>query len=191
MFSGIIEYKSKILNIENWLFTVEKQFNEDLKIWESIAHDWACMTIDSFTNDNYSFFAMEESFKKTNFWSKIVWDYFNVERSLALWDRLHGHFVSGHVDNIWIVSELKKISDWSLIITIEYNKDFSKYMIPKWSITVNWVSLTIVELESNNFSISLIPLTQSMTNLWDLKKWNKVNLEFDLLWKYVLNLINK
>ncbi len=188
MFSGIIEQKTKILKINNWLFTVEKKFKEKLKIWESIAHDWACMTIDSFNENTYSFFAMQETFKKTNYWNKSPWDYFNFERSLSLWDRLHWHFVSGHVDTIWTVKSIEKMDDDSLIINIWFDKSFKKYMIPKWSITINWVSLTIVDLEENNFSVSLIPLTQRETNLGDLKLSDIVNLEFDMLWKYVLNL---
>ena len=129
MFSWIIEYKSKIIDINAWVFTVERNFKDTLKIWESIAHDWACMTIDSFTDKSYSFFAMEESFKKTNFWNKKAWDFFNVERSLALWDRLHGHFVSWHIDNTWKVEKLIKKSDQSLIIYIKFDESFKKNLM--------------------------------------------------------------
>lgn len=187
MFSWIIEYKSKIIDIKNWLFTVEKPFKESLNIWESIAHDWACMTIDSFTDNTYSFFTMEESFKKTNYSEKQIWDYFNVERSLTLWDRIHGHFVSWHIDCKAEVQNVSKRIDNSIIINIQFDKSFRKNIINKWSITVNWVSLTIVEVWDDYFSISLIPLTQKTTNLWDLKVWKQVNLEFDMLGKYILN----
>jgi len=191
MFSWIIDNKTKILKIESWRFTVENVFDEELKIWESIAHDWGCMTVETFDNKTYTFFAMEETFKKTNFWTKNIWDFFNVERSLALWDKIHGHFVSGHVDSTWKVSKIEEIKDGSKIIYFDYNSDNYKYMIPKGSVTINWVSLTIVDLEKNNFSVSLIPLTQEITNLWDLIIWDTVNLEFDLLGKYVTKMVEE
>lgn len=185
MFSGIIEHKSKILNIENGKFTVENKFLEPIVLGQSIAHDWACMTITEFDNEKYSFFAMEESLKLTNFWSKKIWDSFNIERCLKIWDRLDGHMVSGHVDNIWEVSNIKKFEDWSIEIFVKYDKDYSKYLIPKWSITINWTSLTIVQEIPGELSVCLIPLTQEITNLWDLIVWSKVNLEFDLVWKFL------
>lgn len=185
MFSWIIEKKSRIIDINNWNFTVENKFLEPLNIGQSIAHDWACMTLTSFDDEKYCFFAMEESLKLTNFSSKKVWDYFNIERCIKLWDRLDGHMVSGHVDTVWIVSNIVKNSDNSLVLEVEYDKNFSKYIIPKGSITINGTSLTIVLDEPWKLAVSLIPITQEMTNLWELKLWDKVNLEFDLVGKYI------
>lgn len=100
MFSGIIEQKAKILQIESGRFTVENTFQGSLSIGQSIAHDGACMTIESFKDDSYTFFVMEESLKKTNFSQKNIGDSFNVERCLQVGDRIDGHFVSGHIDTI-------------------------------------------------------------------------------------------
>ena len=185
MFSWIIEKKSRILEINDWNFVVENNFSEPLQIGQSIAHDWACMTITSFDLEKYSFFAMQETLNLTNFNTKKPWDFFNVERCIKLWDRLDWHMVSWHIDTVWEVSELVKNSDGSLWVYINYDKNFSKYIITKWSITINWTSLTIILDEPWKLWVSLIPITQEITNLWELKLWDKVNLEFDLVGKYI------
>ena len=185
MFSGIIEKKAKILDIENGTYTVENIWNESLQIWQSIAHDWACMTITQSDEKTYSFFVMEESIKKTNFQNKKVWDTFNVEKSLKLSDSLDGHFVSGHIDTTWKITEIIENKDGSIYIHISFDKKFKNLIISKGSITISWVSLTVVEDQENSLSVSIIPLTQEVTNLWDLKEWELVNLEFDILWKYI------
>lgn len=186
MFSGIVEKKTKILQKENGVFTMENLFDESLTVWQSIAHDGACMTITYCNAEKYSFFAMQETLSVTNFWEKKVGDFFNVERCVKVWDRLDGHIVSWHIDTVWNISQLERKSDDSLIIFVSFDTSFSKYIIPKWSITINGVSLTIVKEGENFLSVSLIPLTQKITNLWDLKVWDKVNLEFDLVGKYIL-----
>jgi len=189
MFSGIIRYKSKILDIKDWVFTIENNFSknkEKLEIGQSIAHDWACMTILDFNDAKYSFFTMKESFKKTNFWDKEIWDYFNVETSLNFNWKIDWHFVTGHIDAIWKVIKIKTRKDKSKIITLKFRKKFKNNIIEKGSIAINWTSLTIINVKKNIFSVSLIPLTQEITNLWDLKIWDKVNLEFDMMWKYIL-----
>ncbi len=191
MFSWIIENKAKILAINNWKITIENTFKEALEIWQSIAHDWACMTITELNDTKYSFFAMKESFIKTNFWEKKVWDIFNVERSLKFGWKVDGHFVTGHIDTTGIIEKLETKSDWSLIIYINFDKKYINNVIEKWSISINWVSLTVVDVWDKYFSVSLIPLTQEVTNLWKLKIWNKVNLEFDMMWKYIVSYMDK
>ena len=189
MFSGIIKYKSKILDIKYWIFTIENNFskdNESLEIGQSIAHDWACMTVLRFNDTKYSFFAMEESFKKTNFWDKKIWDYLNTETSLKFDWKVDWHFVTGHIDSVWKINKIKTLEDKSKIIRLEFKKKFKDNIIEKGSIAINWVSLTVINLKKNKFSVSLIPLTQDITNLWNLKVWDKVNLEFDMMWKYIL-----
>lgn len=187
MFTGIIEKQAEILSIEDGRFTIQNHFWEDVELGQSIAHDWACMTIESFDSEQYSFFAMQESIKKTNFWKKQVWDFFNIERCLKSWDRIDGHFVSGHIDITWEVSLLEKKEDNSLILWVSFDKAFSRYTIPKGSIAINGVSLTIVEKSEGYISVSLIPLTQDWTNLGKLILSEKVNIEFDMLGKYILN----
>jgi len=185
MFSWIIENKSHILNINNWTYTVENIFKKPLKQGISIAHDWACMTIIESDNEKYSFFVMEESIKKTNFKTKHIWDFFNIEWSLKLSDTMDGHFVSGHIDTTWIVEKIIENTDNSKYYFIKYDNKYNNLVIEKWSITINWVSLTVVEDWKDYLSVSIIPHTQSITNIWLLKVWDTVNLEFDILWKYI------
>ncbi len=187
MFSGIIKDKTKILWINKWVFTVENIFNNDnnLKIWDSVAHDWACMTITEISNEKYSFFVMEESINKTNFSHKKIWDYFNIEWSLKLSDSLDWHFVTWHVDTTWIIKKLDTKNDASKIIHVAFDEKHVNLIINKWSITINGVSLTIVDDWKDFLSVSIIPLTQEITNLWLLKTWDIVNLEFDMIWKYI------
>lgn len=187
MFSWIIEFKAKILHIDKGRFTIENNFKDALNIGQSIAHDGACMTIETCDNKSYTFFVMKESLKKTNFDLKKAGDFFNVERCLKIWDRLDWHFVSGHIDCTGKVKKIKIEKDTSWILHIKFPKKMRKYLIEKWSITINWVSLTLVEIKKESFSVSLIPLTQKITNLGILKEKDIVNLEFDLIGKYVLN----
>ncbi len=189
MFTWIIRNKAKILDIQSGVFTVENTFERELQKWESIAHDWACMTIENFDSEKYSFFVMQESFSKTNFSEKQIWDCFNIEESLRLWDKMWWHFVTGHVDQVWEVQKIEKQDDGSILMYISFYSDFKNLLIDKWSVTINWVSLTVVEAWENSFFVSLIPLTQEITNLWELTSWDKVNLEFDMLGKYVTKLI--
>lgn len=187
MFSGIIEKQAQILSVENGRFIVENHFWTDLQIGQSIAHDGACMTLESFTESQYTFFVMEESLSKTNFWEKKSGDTFNIERSMKVWDRIDGHFVTGHVDTTGTIKVHEKKEDDSLVLGVQFEKHFSKYTIPKGSIAINGVSLTIIETQPWYLSISLIPLTQDWTNLWNIQLWETVNLEFDMLGKYILN----
>jgi len=191
MFSWIIEHQAKILEIDAWKITIENTFTDTLEIGQSIAHDWACMTITEFNDDNYSFFSMEESFSKTNFWTKNPWDFFNVERSLKFWWKIDGHFVTGHIDCIWTVENIDKLSDWSWIIRVTFPEKFKKNIIQKWSITINWISLTVVDTWDDFLTVSVIPLTQEITNIWWFIKWETVNLEFDMMWKYIVNYMDK
>ena len=188
MFSGIIEKQSKILNIDNGRFTMVNPFGNTLQIGQSIAHDGACMTVESFDAEKYSFFAMEESFSLTNFWNKNIWDSFNLERCLQVWERIDGHFVSGHIDTTGKVKSLTKNDDDSLIIEVTYNKDFSDLVVHKGSITLNGTSLTVTHHLPWELQVWLIPITQEMTNLWDISVWDSINMEFDMLGKYIKNL---
>jgi len=186
MFTGIIEHKAKILSVQDWVFRVENLFNENINIWQSIAHDGACMTVNEIHDRSYSFFMMQESLEKTNFWKKNMWDTFNIERCLKIGDRIDGHFVSWHIDTTGEISMREQLSDNSLLLWVRFNKEFSLYTIEKWSITINGVSLTVVDTQPWYLSVSLIPLTQDWTNLWTIELWDKVNLEFDMLGKYIL-----
>lgn len=146
------------------------------------------MTLTEIKKWAYGFFVMEETIKKTNFSSKKVWDYFNVERCMHIWDRIDWSFVLGHIDTTWTIKNLVLCEDKSQIMHINFPNKFKNLLIEKWSIAVNWVSLTLVDVSNEIFSISLIPYTLENTNLWDLQIWNLVNLEFDLIWKYIVKM---
>lgn len=187
MFTGIIEKKATIISINSGKFYIENMFWGEIQIWQSIAHDGACMTLESVDEKTYSFFVMEESLKKTNFWNKRVWDSFNVERCMKASDRVDGHFVSGHIDTTGEVTHVERKSDDSLIVWITFDEKFSKLTIEKWSIALSGVSLTIVDKKPGYITVSLIPLTQQWTNLWESQLWDIINIEFDMLGKYILN----
>ena len=195
MFSGIIEHQARILHIENGLFRVENVFSdrddsrdEPLHTGQSIAHDGACMTLTRVTEDSYEFFMMQESLRVTNLGTKKVWDTLNVERSMRLWDRIDGHMVSGHVDTVGSVKRLEKQSDGSLIYGVVFDPEYDPLIIQKGSIAINGTSLTLVEVWSGYFTVSLIPLTQDWTNLWRSHIGESVNLEFDMIGKYISKL---
>lgn len=185
MFTGIIEHTAKILDKKWGLFRVENTFEEPLILGQSIAHDGACMTLTKIENEAYEFFVMEESLSITNLCDKKVGEVFNVERSLKLGDRIDGHMVSGHVDTVWKVIQEEFREDGSFILTVWYDPKFDHLLIRKGSITINGVSLTVVTCWGGALSVSLIPLTQKWTNLASLGIARKVNLEFDMIAKYM------
>lgn len=149
------------------------------------------MTLVDITPETYSFFAMEETLKRTNFGTKKVGDTFNIERCLVMDGRLDGHFVTGHVDAIGTVKQVENKSDNSRIITISFPSENAYLMVEKGSITVNGVSLTVVDVGTDFFTISLIPHTLEVTNIGKLAVNDIVNLEFDLLGKYVAKQMKK
>ncbi len=191
MFSGIIEHQARILTRDGGLFRVENLFTESLKEWQSIAHDGACMTLTSITDTYYEFFSMQESLHVTSLSEKKIWDTFNVERCLRVGDRIDGHFVSGHVDTVWKVILLQKQSDNSLLFGISYPAHYGPLVIKKWSITINGVSLTVVDISDGSLTVCLIPLTQDWTNLGSAKLGDSVNLEFDQIGKYIQKMMQK
>lgn len=188
MFSWIIEHTAKILSIHEGLFTVENRCTDILKEGQSISHDGACMTLTDISQDHYSFFSMEETLRVTNFGTKKVWDIFNVERSLKLSDRLDGHIVSGHVDGVGHVVQLIQKDDRSLFLTVQCDTLEIKFVIRKWSIALNGVSLTVVDVTESTVTVSLIPLTQKWTNLWSLQLGESINIEYDMVAKYIANM---
>jgi len=186
MFSGIIEKKAKILSVNEGRFKVENVFWSDLNIGQSIAHDGACMSLETFDDQSYTFYMMQESLSKTNFWEKSTWDYFNIERCVKLWDRLDGHIVTGHIDTTWEVTRFEQLEDESWVLWVSFPEKFSKYTVHKWSIALNGTSLTISKDDPGYIEVSLIPITLSETNLGDTKSWDIINLEFDILGKYIV-----
>ncbi len=171
MFSGIISWQAPILAIDHGTFTMQDIFG-DLVLGQSIAHDGACMTVSALGQESYSFFVMEESFAKTNFASKKVWQSFNVEKSIKYGDPVDGHFVTGHIDTTGVVNAIEKREDGSRYVTLSLPCSSRPYLIDKGSIAINGVSLTAIDprLDNNSclFAISLIPYTMAHTNLGTL-----------------------
>ena len=187
MFTGIIENLAKIVAIENSQgnlnITLSSSLASELKVDQSVSHNGICLTVVSINNDQYTVTAIEETINKTtiNKWQKG--DLINLERAMKIGDRLDGHMIQGHVDQIGkcIKSETKNGS-WEY--TIEYEKS-DNITVEKGSIAINGVSLTVIDSMSNGFKVAIIPYTYKHTSFQNLERGNDVNLEFDILGKYL------
>lgn len=193
MFTGIVEEMATVVAIEtdktNTHFTLSCSFVEELKIDQSVAHDGTCLTVVALSDKDYTVTAIEETLQKTNLNHWKVGDKINLERCIKLNDRLDGHVVQGHVDQ---VGKVKSITDenGSFKIYINY-KEAAFVTVQKGSICVNGVSLTVVDSDDDGFSVAVIPYTWEHTNLGELKEGDWVNLEFDILGKYVQKLMSQ
>ena len=194
MFTGIIEELGTVKDIAkekgNMILTVEVPFASKLKLNESVAHNGACLSVIPFSKKAYRVMAVQETLSKTNLGHLKKGDCINLERSLLANGRIDGHFVLGHVDATVTCLSIKKL-DGSHIYTFTLNKSDRKYIVPKGSITLNGVSLTIAKVDANCFSVAIIPYTFGHTNFQDLKVGDKVNVEYDVLGKYVLGSLSK
>ncbi len=196
MFTGIIETLGTIKDIrkdeENLHITVNSSISNELKIDQSVAHNGVCLTVIGINNDNYTVTAIKETIDKTNVAEWCLNDIVNLERAMKLGDRLDGHIVQGHVDQIGICKSIEETNgSWSY--TFEYDSLLNNITIEKGSITVNGVSLTVINSKKNQFSVAIIPYTYNHTNFKNFKVGTKINLEFDVIGKYVskLHLIRK
>jgi riboflavin synthase len=194
MFTGIVETTSQIIEIapigSNLIFTLSNPFKDDIYIDQSISHNGVCLTVIHFDKHCYKVEAIQETLNKSNLGGLVVGDHVNLERSLLPSARIDGHFVQGHVDT---KGEITKIVDrngsWEMAIA--YPEAFDLYLIPKGSICMNGVSLTIAALSNNQFTVAIIPYTYEHTNLKYLTMGSMVNLEFDSMGKYVVNYLKK
>lgn len=196
MFTGIIEKTGKIVSIEkdrtNYNFTLEVDFAEELSIDQSMAHDGCCLTVVKLDKEKkqYVVTAMEETMLKTNLGSWKVGDEVNLERSMKMDGRFDGHIVQGHVDQ---TATCEKVVDedgsWRFYFT--YDPDKNNFTVPKGSISVNGVSLTVVDSQKGKFSVAIIPYTYKVTNFHNFKPGTVVNIEFDVFGKYVQHLIEE
>ena len=191
MFTGIIETLGTVKALEkegdNIHITIQSNFTNELKIDQSVAHNGVCLTVVNINNDVYTVTAIKETIDKTNlsFWN--VNDVVNLERAMKLGDRLDGHIVQGHVDQTAVCKNIEE-ANGSWYFTFEYNKNLHNITIEKGSITVNGVSLTVVNSKENEFSVAIIPYTYAHTNFHNFKIGTKINLEFDVIGKYVARL---
>lgn len=191
MFTGIIEETGKISALKrengNLHIKVKALFTSELKIDQSVAHNGVCLTVVNIEGEVYTVTAIQETLEKSNLGDLKAGDIVNLERGMKLGARLDGHIVQGHVDQTAICKNvLEKDGSWEF--TFEYDPKQQNITIEKGSITVNGVSLTVVNSKRNEFSVAIIPYTYEHTNFKKLKKGDRVNLEFDVIGKYVKRL---
>ena len=195
MFTGIIEAVSEITKIEKsgseCRLSIRNPFGNEIKTGDSIAVDGVCLTVETFSGENISFFVSKATLEKTIAGSYNTGTSVNLERAMSANGRFDGHIVQGHVDSCGKVTEIRKIGDGTEI-KITFDKNFSDFTVPRGSIAVNGVSLTIAELAENTFKISLIPETMKRTSFGKvLKTGTNVNLEFDILGKYAAKMLKR
>lgn len=193
MFTGIIETLGKVVNVEkekeNIHLTIKSSITNELKIDQSVAHNGVCLTVVDIKNDEYTVTAIKETLDKTNIGYLKTSDVVNLERAMKLGDRLDGHIVQGHVDETGICTNIKD-ENGSIVYTFKYNSNKNNVTIEKGSITINGVSLTVVNSTKSGFSVAIIPYTWDNTTFKNLKVDDMVNLEFDVIGKYVARLTN-
>jgi riboflavin synthase len=192
MFTGIIEQIGHITAIkkegENIHFTVQSSIANELKIDQSVAHNGACLTVVSINDDEYTVTAIYETLEKTNLGDWKVGTKVNLERCMQMNGRLDGHIVQGHVDTTATCTNIED-QNGSWKFTFTYLTE--QVTVEKGSITVNGVSLTVVDSKDRQFSVCIIPYTYEHTNFHQLKIGDKINLEFDIIGKYVARLMGK
>lgn len=193
MFTGIIEGLGIVTKIkedkDNLHITIESSITPELKIDQSVAHNGVCLTVVDINKDTYTVTAIEETLNKSNIGALKVNDRVNLERAMKLGDRLDGHIVQGHVDQTATCTNIKE-HDGSWEYTFSYNASSGNITIEKGSITVNGVSLTVVNSKVDSFSVAIIPYTYLHTNFNSFEVGTVVNLEFDVIGKYVAKLKN-
>ena len=192
MFTGIVERIGVVKNIdyekENVNFTIASSFTNELKIDQSVSHDGCCLTIVDIEKDEYIVTAIKETINKTNLSDWKVGTKVNLERCTKMNGRLDGHIVQGHVDTTGTCLNIED-ENGSWKYTFKYNsKDVT---VEKGSITINGISLTVLDSKENSFSVCIIPYTYENTNLHEIKAGDLVNLEFDIIGKYIAKLIDK
>lgn len=194
MFTGIIEKQGLVKEItqenDNLHITISSEFTSELKIDQSVAHNGVCLTVVAIDKDLYTVTAIKETLEKTNLNTLQVNDSVNLERAMKLGDRLDGHIVQGHVDQTATCTAItNENGSWGF--TFSYDPNKNNVTIEKGSITINGTSLTVVNSQKNEFSVAIIPYTYEHTNFNSFKVGTEVNLEFDVIGKYVARLMSK
>ena len=193
MFTGIIENMAEVIDVKpnknNLDITFKSDLLSELKVDQSISHNGVCLTVADISNETYLVNVVKETIDKSNFDSISVGDMVNVERSMMLNDRLDGHIVQGHVDQI---AECVSIDEkgGSYVMTFKYKKS-ENITVEKGSICINGISLTVCNSKENTFSVAIIPYTWDNTNLKNINVGDTVNLEFDIVGKYIAKLLSK
>ncbi len=192
MFTGIIECLATVKKVEkekgNLNLSLESSVTKELKIDQSLCHNGVCLTVVDIKDDVYTVTVIEESLNRSNLGKLIPGDLVNIERSMSVNSRFDGHVVQGHVDEVAICSEVHETNgSWKYVF--KHKKE--NITVEKGSITINGVSLTVVDSSLDSFSVAIIPYTYENTNFKIIKPGSFVNLEFDILGKYIAKIISK
>ncbi|WP_438961212.1 riboflavin synthase [Nonlabens sp.] len=192
MFTGIIESAARVIELKkentNLHITLESSITNELKIDQSVAHNGVCLTVVAIEGSEYVVTAIEETLQKTNIGQLKINDIVNIERAMMMNARLDGHIVQGHVDQTaTCIDVINKDGSW--VFTFEYDTTLQNVTIEKGSICVNGVSLTVVNSKENRFSVAIIPYTYEHTGFKTMQKGDQINLEFDVIGKYVKRLM--
>ena len=194
MFTGIIEDVAEVVSLKkedgNLHISFKSRITNELKIDQSISHNGVCLTVVDIDSDKYTVTAINETLQKSNIGNLSVGSKVNLERSIKVGARFDGHIVQGHVDQTAICKEVKH-DNGSYILTFQHKKEKNNMTVEKGSICVNGVSLTVVNSKDTEFSVAIIPYTFEHTNLHTVYLGTVVNLEFDILGKYISKMINK
>lgn len=194
MFTGIIETFGRVEKIErensNINFTFSSSITSELKVDQSLSHNGVCLTVVKIIDKNYVVTAIEETLKRTNLGALGLGDMVNLERCMPANGRFDGHIVQGHIDTTAKCLEINNLNG-SWVFVFEYEKNKNNITVEKGSVTINGVSLTVVNSEENNFSVCIIPFTFEHTNFNKIQLGSIVNLEFDIIGKYLKKLLNK
>lgn len=193
MFSGIVEEAAQVVALQadkgNLHLTMRCSFVDELKIDQSVAHNGVCLTVVSKTDDTYTVTAVQETLERSNLGRLKVGDKVNLERSMLMNGRLDGHIVQGHVDQTAVCSEVREADgSWYYTFTYRFDKEMARqgYLtVEKGSVCVNGVSLTVCNSKDDNFQVAIIPYTHDHTNFCQIEKGSIVNLEFDIVGKYI------
>ena len=192
MFTGIIECMATVVKVEknkgNLDISLKSGITNELKIDQSLCHNGVCLTVVDIDNDVYTVNVISESIERSNFGEIIPGDAINIERSMSVNSRFDGHIVQGHVDEVAVCTEVSE-TDGSWKYVFKHSKN--NITVEKGSITINGVSLTVVDSTENSFSVAIIPYTYNNTNFNQINVGTKVNLEFDIIGKYISKMINK
>ena len=188
MFTGIIESLGKVTNVKvdrgNIDFTIESEISNELKIDQSVSHNGVCLTVTETSDNTHTVTAVKETLEKSSLKSFYVNDLINLERAMKLGERLDGHLVQGHVDGVAKCIGVS-INDGSWIYKFEFDIKNEMLLIEKGSICINGVSLTVFDISENTFKVTIIPYTHENTSFKKLKEGDIVNIEFDMIGKYL------
>ena len=189
MFTGIIETLGKVKAISkeesNRRFTIHSDISSQLKVDQSVSHNGVCLTVTKITGDNHIVTAIDETLQRTNLKNLSIGSAINLERCTKVGDRLDGHIVQGHIDGLATCNKIEN-RNGSWVFTFEGDNEVERLTVNKGSISINGISLTIVETLGQQFSVAIIPYTFENTTFNDIKVGSQVNIEYDIIGKYVM-----